>query len=74
VDLPIATVSGEQSFAGPMDFDTVAYLRQTGCARVEHLRLGELGVSGNGHLMMIERNNDKVLDVVLAWLDRVLAG
>jgi hypothetical protein len=36
--------------------------------RVRDLRLGELGVHGNGHLMMIERNNAEVLDVVLGWL------
>jgi len=68
-DIPIAIVSGEQSFAVPMDIGTVAYLRQAGCTRVHHLRLGELGVPGNGHLMMIERNNSDVLDIVLGWLD-----
>jgi pimeloyl-ACP methyl ester carboxylesterase len=73
-DIPIAIVTGEQSFAGPMDIGTVAYLRQAGCARVQHLRLGELGVHGNGHLMMIERNNDEVLEVVLGWLDHNLLG
>jgi hypothetical protein len=71
-DIPIAIISGEQSFAGPMDIGTVAYLRQAGCTRVHHLRLGELGVHGNGHLMMIERNNADVLDVGLGWLDRNL--
>jgi pimeloyl-ACP methyl ester carboxylesterase len=68
-DVPIAIVSGEQSFAGPMDAGTVAFLRQAGCARVHHLRLGELGIHGNGHLMMIERNNEQVLDAITAWLD-----
>jgi pimeloyl-ACP methyl ester carboxylesterase len=68
-DVPIAIVSGEQSFANPMDAGTVAFLRQAGCKLVDHLRLGELDVHGNGHLMMIERNNEEVLDVVTGWLD-----
>ncbi|MGE5135169.1 MAG: hypothetical protein ACM32E_19940 [Gemmatimonadota bacterium] len=67
-DIPIDVVSAEQSFAGPMDTGTVAFLRQAGCARVHHLRLAELGIHGNGHLMMIERNNEQVLDAVTAWL------
>jgi pimeloyl-ACP methyl ester carboxylesterase len=68
-DVPIAIVSAEQSFAGAMDEGTVAFLRQAGCERVDHLRLGDLGIHGNGHLMMIERNNEEVLDVVTGWLD-----
>jgi pimeloyl-ACP methyl ester carboxylesterase len=68
-EIPIAIVSGEQSFAQPTDLGTVAYLRQAGCAKVHHLQLGDLGIRGNGHLMMIERNNDQVLDVVMQWLD-----
>jgi pimeloyl-ACP methyl ester carboxylesterase len=68
-DVPIAVVTGEQSFADPMDAATVAFLRQAGCTKVHHLRLGELGIHGNGHLMMVERNNEQVLDAVTAWLD-----
>lgn len=67
--VPIAIVTGEQSFAGAMDAGTAAFLRQAGCERVDHLRLGELGIHGNGHLMMVERNNEQVLDAVTAWLD-----
>jgi hypothetical protein len=52
-----------------MDAGTVAFLRQAGCAQVHHLRLGELGIRGNGHLMMIERNNEQVLDAITTWLD-----
>jgi pimeloyl-ACP methyl ester carboxylesterase len=73
-DTPIAVVSAENSFANAMDLGTVAFLRQAGCRAVEHVRLGALGVHGNGHLMMIERNNEEVLDVVTGWLDRHCRG
>jgi hypothetical protein len=56
-----------------MDRATVAYLRQAGCRDVEHLALAELGIEGNGHLMMIERNNEEVLGVITGWLERRLA-
>ena len=68
-DLPIAVVSSEHSFATAMDHGTVAFLRQAGCKLVDHLRLADLGVHGNGHLMMIERNNEEVLDIITGWLD-----
>ncbi|MBO4256210.1 hypothetical protein [Streptomyces griseorubiginosus] len=51
---------------------TVAFLQQVGCTDVDHLRLGELGVHPYGHLMMIERNKEEVLDVVTGWLDKHL--
>ena len=72
IDIPIAVVTSERSFAAPIDANTVAFLRQAGCSRVEHIRLGEWGVTGNGHLMMMERNNHQVLRVVTDWLSRTL--
>ena len=71
VDVPIAVVTSERTFAAPMDTNTVAFLRQAGCSRVEHIRLAERGVTGNGHLMMVERNNREVLRVVTDWLSAV---
>ncbi|MCW8378645.1 alpha/beta fold hydrolase [Streptomyces justiciae] len=71
-DIPIAILSGERSFANAMDLGTIAYLRQAGCTRVDHLALGDHGVHGNGHLMMIERNNGAALDVVTQWLEKAI--
>jgi pimeloyl-ACP methyl ester carboxylesterase len=65
--IPIALVSAEASWFSHQDGHTVAFLRQAGCD-VEHIRLAEHGVHGNGHLMMIERNSDEVLHVILGWL------
>lgn len=70
VDIPIAIVTGDQSFARSMDIGTVAFLKQAGCRNVHHLKLNELGVFGNGHLMMIERNNAAILEVLIQWLDQ----
>ncbi len=67
--LPVAVVTAEASAANLSDPGTVAALRQVGC-EVEHLPLAQLGVRGNGHYMMMEKNNREVLQVLLAWLGR----
>jgi hypothetical protein len=33
--------------------------------------LPELGIDGNGHMLMMESNSDVVADVVIDWLDQV---
>jgi len=66
--IPIGLVTSPASLLGHSDAHTVAFLRQAGCD-VEHLRLDELGVHGNGHLMMLEQNSREVLDAILHWLE-----
>ena len=67
-EIPIALVEAEASLfahAGPA---TAAFLEQAGC-HVERIALAEHGVRGNGHLMMLERNNRQALGPILRWLD-----
>jgi pimeloyl-ACP methyl ester carboxylesterase len=71
--IPIAIVEAEASlFAGSCPA-TAAFLEQAGC-RVDRIVLAEHGVHGNGHLMMMERNNREALQPVLRWLDDVAAA
>jgi len=65
---PIAVVTAEASPVRMSDPGTVAFLRQAGCD-AEELELAEQGVHGNGHLMMGERNNEQVAQVLFKWLD-----
>ena len=46
---------------------TVDFLQQAG-AQVEHVRLEERGVRGNGHAMMLETNSEAVAAVIEDWL------
>jgi pimeloyl-ACP methyl ester carboxylesterase len=69
--VPLAVVSSESSLLAHSDSHTVAFLRQAGC-EVEHVKLGEHGVHGGGHLMMLEKSSREALDVILGWLDRRL--
>jgi pimeloyl-ACP methyl ester carboxylesterase len=66
---PIAVVTAEASPFIHFDGHTVEFLKQAGCD-VERVRLADHGVHGNGHGMMMERNNREALQVILDWLDR----
>ncbi len=64
---PIAVVTGEASWMARHDPRSVAFLAGNG-ATVEHLRLEEHGLHGNGHIMMAERNSDAIADLLATWL------
>jgi len=66
-DIPVAVVTAEASWANGTDPGTVAFLQQAGVA-AEHVRLAEHGVHGNGHMMMMERNNGESAAVIESWL------
>jgi pimeloyl-ACP methyl ester carboxylesterase len=65
--VPIAVITAPASYHYPYDYATVAFLRQCGCT-VEHIELEKLGVTGNAHFMMMERNNRDVLQPILRFL------
>jgi hypothetical protein len=50
----------------------VAYLEQAG-AHVDFVKLADIGIHGNGHLMMLEKNSDQIAKVVTDWLNKVMA-
>ena len=70
-NMPILIVTSEASFYATYDHCTAAYLEQAGVHNT-HLRLEELGIRGNGHMMMLEKNNKVVAGVLAEWLDKVL--
>lgn len=65
--IPVAVVTSEAGYHVAYDHCTVKFLRSAGVS-VDHLRLEDEAVHGNGHMMMIERNSDEVAAVVYRWL------
>ncbi len=65
--IPIAIVTAEVSPANATDPGIATTLRTAGCA-VEHVRLGERGVHGNGPMVIWEKNNREALRPVLDWM------
>jgi pimeloyl-ACP methyl ester carboxylesterase len=68
-NIPIVIVTAEASFASPGNPGAVAFFKQAGC-RAEELRLANHGIHGNGHMMMLEKNNREVLKPILAWVEK----
>jgi pimeloyl-ACP methyl ester carboxylesterase len=65
--LPVAVVTAEASGHAAADRATAEYLREAG-ADVTEMRLADLGIHGNGHLMMLERNNAEIAGAICRWL------
>ena len=66
--IPIAVVQSEASYHASYDHCTVAYLRQAGVSMVRFIRLADVGIRGNGHMLMLERNNFDIAGVIAKWL------
>jgi pimeloyl-ACP methyl ester carboxylesterase len=65
--MPILIVTAEASYHAAYDHCTVKYLEQAGAHPV-WIKLADIGIHGNGHMMMIEKNNMEIGAVLLGWL------
>jgi pimeloyl-ACP methyl ester carboxylesterase len=68
---PILYLAAEASFYAPYNHCTVAYLNQAG-VKVDYVQLAEIGLRGNGHMMMMEKNSDAIAQVIVDWLAKNL--
>jgi pimeloyl-ACP methyl ester carboxylesterase len=71
--LPIAIVTGEASFHAPYEHCMVKFLEQAG-VHPTWLNLGAMGIHGNGHMMMLEKNSEQIVEVIERWLHRALSA
>jgi pimeloyl-ACP methyl ester carboxylesterase len=67
--IPILIVTAEASYHAPYDHCTSQFLRQAG---VDHdfVRLIDAGIRGNGHMMMLEKNNLEIAAFLRDWIER----
>ena len=70
-DRPIIYFAAEASFYAPYNHCTVGYLKQAG-VDVSFVKLADIGLRGNGHMMMMEKNSDAIAQVIIGWLDKNL--
>jgi len=66
---PILVTVSESSYHAPYDHCTAKYLRQAGAA-VDFIRLQERGIRGNGHMVMLEKNNLEIADFLHQWMSQ----
>ena len=68
VNIPVLVVQTQASYHAPYDHCTVAYLKQAGVSKTTFVRLADKGIKGNGHMLMIEKNNQAIADVAFKWM------
>jgi pimeloyl-ACP methyl ester carboxylesterase len=66
-DRPILYLAAEASFYAPFNHCTIGYLEQAGVS-VDYIQLADIGIHGNGHMMMMEMNSDQIAGVIYDWL------
>jgi pimeloyl-ACP methyl ester carboxylesterase len=71
--IPVLIVMSEASYHASYDHCTARYLAQAGVKNT-YVRLADVGIHGNGHMMMLEKNNDAIAGVMADWLVKTLPG
>jgi pimeloyl-ACP methyl ester carboxylesterase len=68
--IPTAIFTSEASYHASYDHCTSAYLTQAG-VRHDFIRLPDKGIHGNGHMMMLEKNNLEIAALIADWVNRI---
>jgi pimeloyl-ACP methyl ester carboxylesterase len=71
--IPILIISSEASYHASYDHCTAAYLTQAGVANT-FIHLADVGIHGNGHMMMQEKDSDAIAGVMEGWLSKTITG
>jgi pimeloyl-ACP methyl ester carboxylesterase len=71
--MPILVLMSEASYHAPYDHCTVKYLQQAG-AKPTFIRLADVGIKGNSHVMMQEKNSKEIAAVIYQWLETSVAA
>jgi pimeloyl-ACP methyl ester carboxylesterase len=68
-NIPTLQMSAEASFGAPTAHCNFAFLKQAGVP-VDFIRLADIGIRGNGHFLMLEKNNMEIAGVIADWMDK----
>lgn len=69
IGIPVLDVSGEASYHRPYSQCEAKWLNQAG-VKAEYVRLEDVGLRGNGHQMMSEKNSAEIAKYFMSWLDK----
>jgi hypothetical protein len=67
--IPVLNVSGEASYHRPYAHCVAKWLNQAG-VKTTFVNLEDVGLPGNGHQMMSERNSAGIAKFFMSWLDK----
>jgi pimeloyl-ACP methyl ester carboxylesterase len=65
-NIPAMVMAAEASYHQVYDHCTAKYLNQAGM-KTEYIRLQDKGIHGNGHMVMIEKNNLDIAKLIDDW-------
>jgi pimeloyl-ACP methyl ester carboxylesterase len=67
--IPVLNVAGEASYHRPYAHCTAKWLNQAG-VKTTFVGLEEVGLRGNGHQMLSEKNSDGIAKYFMSWLEK----
>jgi len=65
--IPVVIMAAEASYHQSYDHCTAKYLDQAG-VKTEYIRLQDKRIRGNGHMVMIEKNNLDIARLLDDWM------
>ena len=68
-NIPTLQMSAEASFGAPTAHCNALFVKSAGVP-VDFIKLGDIGIHGNGHFLMLEKNNLEVAGVIADWLNK----
>jgi len=66
-NIPILDISGDGGYHRAGDACPPKWINQAG-GRAEFIRLEDVGIKGNGHMMMLEKNSDVIIKFIDDWI------
>jgi pimeloyl-ACP methyl ester carboxylesterase len=66
-DIPVLFMNGEGGYHRIFDHCLANWLNQAG-VQTEYVRMEDVGLAGNGHMMMLERNSKEIAEYIDSWL------
>jgi pimeloyl-ACP methyl ester carboxylesterase len=69
VGIPVLDVSGEASYHRPYSHCIAKWLNQAG-VKTTYVNLEDVGLPGNGHIMMVEKNSAAIAKYLQNWIEK----
>ncbi len=66
-NIPVLAISANGTYHRVFDACIPKWLNQAG-VDTQFVRLEDVGITGNGHMMMLERNSDDVIEFIHNWI------
>lgn len=78
-NIPYLALKGDYTATSPVCEDTVKAINarratKQGTARAEYLKLDDMGILGVTHMMMLDKKNLEIADILMNWVNKNVSG